>query len=182
MKKVAVMLVDGFETVEALAVVDILRRAKIQVDLVSVLDQEMILSAQKIEIKPDCDYSGYDFHETDAIFLPGGGGHKHYYENEDMLDMIKQYAQTGKLLCAICAAPSVLGTIGLLDGKKATCYPGFEDKLIGAEYVEKSVVKDGNIITSRGMGTSIDLGLAMVNELLGPENAQQIRESIIYQM
>ena len=100
--------------------------------------------------------------------------------DETVNNVIKEFAQSGKLVSAICAAPSVLGLAGLLDGKKATCYPGFEDKLLGADFLEEKVVVDGNIITSRGLGTAIPFSLEIVRYLLDDDVAKSIADKIIY--
>ena len=94
--------------------------------------------------------------------------------------MIKEFAQEGKLVCAVCAAPSVLGLAGILEGKKATCYPGYEDKLLGATFTEEKVAVDGNVITSRGLGTTIPFALEIVRYLSGDEVAESIAQKIIW--
>ena len=93
---------------------------------------------------------------------------------------LKQMNRDGKIVAAICAAPSVLGKCGILEGKRATCYPGFEDKLIGAEVVEEPVVVDGNVITSRGLGTSMEFGFQLIRELVSEEKAEEIRNQIVF--
>ncbi len=182
--KVTTFLTEGFETVEALAVVDILRRAGVTVDLVSVTQQKTIKSAQGITIEAEYAFEEYNVQESDAIFLPGGPGHVHYEENEKLIQNIKEFADNNKYVTAICAAPSVLGRAGILNGKRATCFPGFESELKGAilAKVSERVVVDGNIITSRGMGTSIDLGLELVRLLVGDNKAKELAVSTQYVM
>lgn len=180
MKKVNVFLQNGFEVVEALAVIDVLRRAEIDVETVSLMDDIEVVSAQKITVLADAVYEGYDFKDTDLYFLPGGPGTSGYERRPEFLELIKEAYSAGKWIAAICAAPSILGHLGILDGRKATCFPGFEKDLYGAEFVKERVVVDGNVVTSRGMGTSIDLGLKLAGLLAGEERADKIAGSIQY--
>lgn len=123
------------------------------------------------------------YEELDGIVLPGGmPGTLHLGEDSTVGEVIRTFAAEKKLVCAICAAPSVLGAAGLLTGRHAACYPGFEDKLTGAELVEDEVVMDGNIITSRGMGTAIPFALAIVQYLSEEEKAEELRKGIIYRI
>lgn len=179
-KKVSVFLVDGFETVEALAVVDVLKRAGIGVELVSVMNQEYVTSAQDIVVKTDAVWSGYDYQDTDLFFLPGGPGTSSYEQNEEFLQMIAEMAQAGKPVAAICAAPAILGHLKLLEGKRATCFPGFEKDLYGAQVTGERVVTDGNITTAKGMGASMDLGLELVKILLDEETALDVGKRAQY--
>ena len=123
--------------------------------------------------------TGYE--DLDGIVLPGGmPGTMHLLENETVNAVIRKFAEEGKMVAAICAAPSVLGAAGLLEGKHATCHPGFEEKLTGATTSEDEVVVDGNIITSRGMGTAIDFAAALIARLQDEKKAEEIKASIIY--
>ena len=156
MKKTGVFLAEGFEEIEGLTVVDILRRAGIDVVTISVMGQKEVCGSHKITVLADALFEEVNFEEYEGIVLPGGmpgttnlGGHS------GVNQIIKSFAEQGKLVAAICAAPSVLGQAGILEGKKAACYPGFEDKLTGAEVTFEEVAEDGNVITSRGMGTAI---------------------------
>ena len=124
--KVTAFLTDGFETVEALAVIDICRRAGIDTDTVSITGDKNVISAQNIPVKADYFFDEVNLEESDLLFLPGGPGHKSYMENEKLLNALKEHDKKGKRIAAICAAPSILGRIGLLKGKKATCFPGCE--------------------------------------------------------
>ena len=178
--KVTAFLTDGFETVEALAVIDICRRAGIDTDTVSITGDKNVISAQNIPVKADYFFDEVNLEESDLLFLPGGPGHKSYMENEKLLNALKEHDKKGKRIAAICAAPSILGRIGLLKGKKATCYPGFEDKLIEAEVCTDRVVRDGNITTSRGLGTAIPFALELISQLYGKEKAEEIKKSVIY--
>jgi 4-methyl-5(b-hydroxyethyl)-thiazole monophosphate biosynthesis len=178
-------LTDGFETVEALAVIDILRRAEIDVKTVSITGKCEVTSAQNIQVKADSlleDLNKSNLESDDVLFLPGGPGHKSYMESEKLLDLLRSHNEKGGRLAAICAAPSILGRLGLLKGKKAMCFPGFEKYLEGADVVSAParVVTDGNITTSRGMGTSIDLGLELVKLIKGENEAASLAVSTQY--
>lgn len=177
MAKVSVFLPEGFETVEALAVVDILRRAGVTVDIISINQNLEVLSAQKIVVKAEYIFDGYDLTDTDMIFLPGGPGTKNYEKNELLIKSIKDFYDQDKLVAAICAAPKVLGHLGILRGKKATCFPGCEEDLYGAQIVVAKVVTDGKVTTARGMGASIEMGLELVKILLGEKIADEIAKS-----
>lgn len=178
MKKVVAFFADGFETVEALAVIDLLRRVKIDVDMVSVMETKSVVSAQKIVIEADKMLSELDMTDVDMIFLPGGGGYKHLLANETVIENVKKYANENKFIAAICAAPSILGQLGILEGKEAICFPGFEDKLLGAKISDQKVVRDGNIITGKGMGVSIEFGLKIVEALTDTATADELSKSI----
>ncbi len=180
--KVLAFLTDGFETVEALAVIDILRRANIGVDTVSITGNKSVKSAQNIIVEADKLIEDINCNDEDVCFLPGGPGHKTYYDCDKLIDMLKAHNEAGGRIAAICAAPSVLGKLGFLKGKRATAFPGFDDMLEGAEVASKTerVVTDGNITTSRGMGTSVDLGLELVTLIRGKELADELAVSTQY--
>lgn len=178
--KANLFLVEGFETVEAFAAADILKRGGIEVEIVSVMNTEYVTSAQNITVKTDAMFAGYDFGGTDLFFLPGGPGTSRYENNKEFLSLIKSKYEEGKLIAAICAAPSILGHLGILEGKRATCFPGFEKDLYNASFIDARVVTDGNIVTSKGMGTSIDLALELVKILAGDEKAKQVALSTQY--
>ncbi len=181
MKAIA-FLANGFETVEALAVIDILRRAGVDTQTVSVTDKVQVESAQKIQVMADKAFSEDVFTDADLLFLPGGPGHVEYEKNSVLIQQLQKACANGTYIAAICAAPSVLGRIGMLQGKRATCFPGYEQELKGAVIADKTerVVVDGNVITSRGMGTSIDLGLELVALLKGREEADRLSETTQY--
>ena len=152
MKKVFAFLADGFEEVEALAVIDLLKRAKIDTVMVSIMDTLTVTGAHKIQVIADKLYSEIDYKEADLLFLPGGGtGTKNLKAHKELAAALLDFAaDENKRIAAICAAPSVLGSLGILKGKKATCYPGFEEQLLGAEVVTDGVVTDGRITTAKG--------------------------------
>lgn len=172
--KVSVFLLDGFETVECLAVVDVLRHANIEVKMFSLTGNEYVTSAQNVIIKADALYDEDIAKDADALFLPGGPRTANYEKHPEFLNMVKEAFESGKLVTAICAAPSILGHLDILQGKKATCFPGFEKDLYGATFVGEKVVADGNVITGKGMGASIDMGLAIVEYLVGEDVAMKI--------
>ena len=181
MKKLGVFMADGCEEIEALTVVDLARRAGIEVAMISITGEKLIKGAHGINFQTDIPAEYMDFDLLDGIVLPGGmPGTLNLGANEYVQKTIAEFAAVGKLVAAICAAPSVLGEAGLLQGKKATSYPGFEEKLLGAEICTESVVRDGNLITSRGMGTAIDFALAIIEYLMDKETADKLGGSIIY--
>ena len=181
MSKLGIFMADGCEEIEGLTVVDLVRRAGIEIEMISVSGEKNVTGSHKIAFQTDVSKADADFASYDGIVLPGGmPGTTHLMEDETVNRVIKEFAQDGKLVAAICAAPSVLGNAGLLEGKTATCYPGVEGKLTGANFVTNSVAKDGNIITSRGMGTAIDFAAALIARLQDEKKAEEIKASIIY--
>ena len=179
MSKVNVYLADGFEEVEGLTVVDLLRRAGIETDMVSIMGRKEITGARKIPVLADKLFEEQD--DPDVIVLPGGmPGTLHLKAHEGLADLIRKADKEGKLLAAICAAPTIYGEMGLLEGKNATCYPGMEDKLLGANWQEQPVVVDGNFGTSRGVGTAIAFALTLVTILKDEETAKSLANSIVY--
>ena len=183
MKKVAVLLADGFEEIEALTVVDILRRASVYVDTVSITDEYKVRGSHGINVQTEDLFDEVNFVEFDMIVLPGGmPGTTNLDEHPGVKRVVEDYVTSGKYVAAICAAPSLLGGMGLLKGKRAACYPSVEDKLSGAVISRLPVVQDGNIITSRGMGTAIDFALKLTEILFDREKAEELAASIIYEL
>ena len=179
MPKVSAFVAPGLEEVECLAVVDILRRAGVAVDLVSVSDGPSVTGSHGITILCDTTFGEADFEAADCLFLPGGvPGTPNLAAHAGLTALLRRFADEGRRIAAICAAPSVPGQLGLLTGRKATCYPGWEDKLTGAEYTGAGVTTDGNFTTGRGLGCAVDLGLELVSLLISPEKAQAVKESI----
>ena len=183
MSKLGIFMADGCEEIEGLTVVDLVRRAGIEIEMISVSGEKNVTGSHKIAFQTDVSKADADFASYDGIVLPGGmPGTTHLMEDETVNRVIKEFAQDGKLVAAICAAPSVLGNAGLLEGKTATCYPGVEGKLTGANFVTNSVANDGNIITSRGLGTAIDFAAEIVAYLNGKIVADKLKTSIIYRL
>ena len=181
MANVYVFTADGFEEIEGLTVVDLMRRAGAQVQMVSISDGLAVKGSHGIEIKADTFFEDVDFGQADLMVLPGGmPGTLHLGEHQGLTKLLTETAAQGKRVAAICAAPSVLGGLGLLKGKRAGCYPGFEDKLTGAQGGTGEVGTDGNITTSRGLGTAIPFALELISLLFGQEKAEEIGASVIY--
>ena len=180
-KKVLIFLVDGFEEIEAMAPIDLLRRAGIIVDTVSINEDNQVTSSRKITVLTDKIINEINFEEYEMIVLPGGPGTENYMKSEKLLEKLKEFSINRKL-GAICAAPTILSALGILNGKQAICFPACEPDLIkdGAIIVNQDVVKDNNIITSRGAGTAIDFSLALIEELLGKNKSHEIRKEILY--
>nr|MBP3599217.1 DJ-1/PfpI family protein [Eubacterium sp.] len=183
MKKVVMLFAEGFEEVEALMTVDLLRRAEVEVTMASVEDgMEQVMGSHGIGITMDGNMNEVNWEQQDAVILPGGmPGTLHLGDSEAVCEMVKKMNAEGKIVAAICAAPSVLGACGVLEGKRATSYPGFEEKLTGATVVtDQPVVADGNVITSRGLGTSMEFGFKLIELLVSKEKAEEIRQQIIF--
>jgi 4-methyl-5(b-hydroxyethyl)-thiazole monophosphate biosynthesis len=175
--KVMVPFAEGFEEVEALTIVDVLRRAGIQVDTVGVVGS-VINSAHGIRIMVDKKLSEVTHTDYDAIILPGGNpGYINLGRSTQVIEMVKKFNSQNKLIGAICASPSILAKEGLLDNKRATIYPGNEKLL--AYPRDKPVVIDGNIITSQGPGTAMEFALKIVEKLLGLDKAQKLRQELV---
>lgn len=182
MKRVVMLFADGYETVEALMVVDILRRAGVEVVMTSITEDEKVRSSHNVVVEMDATMDEIDMMEFDGVILPGGmPGTTNLSESEAVKKALLCMQEAGKIVSAICAAPSVLGKHGLLNGKKACCYPSFEDALMGAQVSESPVVVDGNIVTSRGLGTAMEFAFALLELLEGKEKVEQIKKAIIYQ-
>ena len=181
MIKVFAFLADGLEEVECLAVVDVLRRSGIEVTLVSITGSREITGSHNIRFRADTLFEEVSADEADVLFLPGGmPGTKTLQAHEGLAAAIKKANKQGRRIAAICAAPSILGALGLLKGRTATCYPGFEEFLTGVSYTSQGVVTDGNITTARGLGYALDLGLELIRLLQGPQQSGKIKEAIQY--
>ena len=181
MKHACVFLADGFEEIECLTVVDILRRAGVEVTTVSVKEDKAVTGRSDITVFADKTFGETDFSDTDLLVLPGGmPGTTNLRDYAPLTELLQRFHREEKLLAAICAAPMVLGGMGFLKGRKATIYPGMEEHLVGAEASTDRVVTDGHITTSRGMGTAIAFSLSLTEQLLGKEKAEEIRTSIVY--
>lgn len=181
MNRICVFFGTGFEEIEALTVVDILRRQGFETKMVSVMEEKTVMGSHQIPVVTDCLIGDVDFSREDVLVLPGGlGGTKNLEACEMLMEQVDAFAAAGKTVCAICAAPSILGHRGLLKGKRATAYPGFEEQLEGAEIVCEPAVRDGNIITGRGMGCSIPFALEILTCLADKEAADTMAEKIVY--
>ncbi|MFA7493519.1 MAG: DJ-1 family glyoxalase III [Proteiniphilum sp.] len=180
MKKVALFLANGFEEIEALATVDILRRARIPVETISISDEKTVTGAHNVPVIADKTYQEADFSDVEVLILPGGmPGAKNLNEHEGLKQLIIQFNKEEKQIAAICAAPMVLGGLGLLKNKRATCYPGFEAELTGAKTTGESVVVDGNITTGRGPGLVFEFALRLVEQIAGLKTRQEVQNGLL---
>lgn len=178
---VYVFLAEGFEEIEALGTVDILRRCDLSVQTVSITEDLMVTGAHGISVKADIVKENLREDEADALVLPGGIPGADNLENCPFLtSLLKQKAQEGKILAAICAAPKVFGVLGLLSGVKATCYPGYEAKLVGAMHKRKNVVCDKNFITSKGAGTTHEFAQAIADALGKGASCRRVIKAMQY--
>lgn len=181
MKQVCVFLADGFEEIEGLTVVDLLRRAQVEVTTVSITGENCVHGAHGINVQADTLFEDMIYEEQDMLVLPGGmPGTLNLGRHKGLEALLRKFYQKEKYIAAICAAPSVFGKYGFLEGRKATAYPGFEEALAGAEVVRDAVAVSDFVITSRGMGTAIAFSLALIELLIGKDKAEQIGKSIIY--
>jgi 4-methyl-5(b-hydroxyethyl)-thiazole monophosphate biosynthesis len=182
MAKVAVFIADGSEEVEAITPVDLLRRAKVEVDVVSIMPSLEIVASRNVKITADKLIDDINFDDYDLLVLPGGvKGTNNLNACDELKKQLVRFCEEGKGIAAICAAPTVFAGLGLLNGKRSTCNPGFWDELRanGADLVEDSkAVVCGNIITSQAMGTSVDFGLALVGYLCGEEAKEALKANI----
>lgn len=184
-KRVAVFLAEGMEEIEALTVVDLLYRAGIPCETVSITNSNVATSSHDVSIVCDREIGDtrFDFDDYDMIVLPGGmPGTTNLGECEDLTDQVRRFAADGRQVAAICAAPTILAKLGLLEGRRATCFPNLQDVLVenGATLVQDEVVVDGNITTSKGMGTAIPFGLVIVAHYLGQQTADDLARKIVY--
>lgn len=170
---------DGFEEIEAFTAVDTLRRAGLDVQIVSVTPDEIVVGAHDVSVLCDINFENCDFSDADLLLLPGGmPGAGTLNEHKGLRKLILDFSSKNKPIAAICAAPMVLGKLGLLKGRKATCYPGFEQYLEGAQCVNAQVVRDENIITGRGPGAAMEFALEMVELLVGKERVDELVEAM----
>lgn len=181
MKKAAIFFATGYEEVEALTVVDLLRRAGIEVTMVSIEQQKEVESSHRVHIVMDACFTECDFSQYDMLILPGGmPGTMNLGAYRPLMDLLHQFAEQGRYLAAICAAPTVFGKEGLLKGKKACCYPNMHAQLLGAEVTFDEVTIADHIITSRGLGTAIPFGLTLIAQLENQQLADEMAEKIVF--
>lgn len=182
MAKVSALLAEGLEEVECLSVVDLLRRAKIETEMVSVSGRHVVRGSHGIEIVTDRLIDGADFSDSDVIFLPGGGmGVTNLAASADVARVLRNQMTAGRRVAAICAAPSILGKMGYFAHQRFTCYPGWQegiDGVDGAVWTGLGVMTVGNVTTGRGLGFAIDFGLELVRILKGEKAAQELAARI----
>ena len=180
--KAIVFLADGFEECEGLIAVDILRRAGVETVMASVMDHRQIDSSRHIKVHADVMAADVDFDTVDMIVLPGGRlGTENLGKSQLVVEKLKEFAAAeGKYVAAICAAPSLPASLGLLEGKSATCHPDFEAHMAGAVLTHESVAVDGNIITGQGLGASFEFAFELVRTLAGEAKVNEIKRAICY--
>ena len=180
MKKVYVFFAEGFEEIEAITPIDVLRRAGIDVVTVSVTGRRQVKGSHNISVIADTVIEEITDKPADMLILPGGlPGAVNLKEHEGLKALIEEYANKGKPLGAICAAPMVLGEMGLLENKTATCYPGFENHLKGADVSTNPVEASGNIVTGKGVGAAMKFALELVAQLTDAETARELAKKMV---
>lgn len=180
MKPIYVHLAEGFEEIEAITIIDVLRRAGLNVIAVSVMDSLMITGSHNINVKADILFKDADYENAEMIILPGGmPGAKNLGEHKGLNHQILNYFKDEKYLGALCAAPMVLGNLGILKGKNVVCYPGFEAYLKGANIKDAPVVTDGKIVTGRGPGVALNFSFEIVQLLQGAEAVTKLKKTMI---
>ena len=178
---IAVFFANGYEEIEALTVVDLTRRSGIETWMVSITDEKKVTGSHGIEVSMDKILKEVDFNDVDMIVLPGGmPGTLNLEACEPLMEKVKEFDKKGNYISAICAAPTIFGHLGILNGKKACCYPSMEDGLTGADVTYDTTVAADHILTSRGMGTAIDFGLQIIARFHGKEAAKDMAEKIVY--
>ena len=183
MKTIFVFLAEGFEEIEALTPVDVLRRAGLSVQTVSIMDEQAVKGAHGVPVLADVMFADVNPEDAEMILLPGGlPGATNLDAHEELSKMILDFAKAKKPLAAICAAPLVFGNRGLLEGKKATCYPGFETYLQGAEYTAALVEKDDNFITGKGPGAAMEFAFAIVEKYCGIDKVNELKQGMMIQV
>jgi 4-methyl-5(b-hydroxyethyl)-thiazole monophosphate biosynthesis len=180
--RVAIFLAEGFELCEALITVDILRRGQIAIDTVSIHDDLLVKSSQRVEVQADLLYKDIDVATYDVLVFPGGKlGTQNLEAFAPVVNAMKSHFESGKLSCAICAAPSILGHQGILKGRKYTCFPSFDDPSYGGFYQNELAVKDGNLITGRGMGATIEFARLILMQLVDEDAVKKVEYGMQYE-
>ena len=181
MGKVVVFLADGCEEIEALTVIDILRRGNVDVIGASINDTLGINGAHNIDFKANVTFNDINFDDVDMIVLPGGyEGRNNLLAHDGVCKVCQDFMKKNKYIAAICAAPSILGENRILEGKRATCYPGFENQLKGANYTDKALVIDGNIITSKGPATAMLFSIAQLEVMTNTQTAAKVAQGLLF--
>jgi len=181
MSKNFIFLAEGFEETEAITIVDLLRRASIDVTIVSVTGTILVKGSHSISILTDALFEEIDFSHAELLILPGGmPGSTHLADHKGLNDLLQHHNKKNKFIAAICAAPTVLGKLDILQNRNAICYPGFEMDLIGANIVDKTLIQDTNIITAKGPGYAIDFGLYLIQLLKGDEKSKEVADHFLY--
>jgi len=181
MKKICAVMAQGFEEMELVITVDVLRRAGLEVITASVeTGATKVIGSRGIPMVPDTDIDKVDFKSIDLLFLPGGlEGTKRLAENERVLSIVREFHKCGKIIAAICAAPTVLLKAGIAAGKRMTSHPIAEEHMKGVSYETDRIVVDGNIVTSRAAGTTFDLAFKLVEILIGHEKVKEVNKNVL---
>ncbi len=181
--KVYILLASGFEISEAIVPLDILRRARVEVNTVAIEDERIVTASNGTPVVADKLLKDSDLTDGDMLFLPGGmPGSINLRDSKVVADVIRAYHESGKWLAAVCAAPMVFGLMGILKGEEATCFPGFEKDLLGATPVKKTCVRSGHFITGCGAGAGFDLGREMAAVLVGEDTADAVLRQMMFQV
>ena len=179
MKTAFIFLANGFEEIEAVGIIDLLRRAGVEISSVSIEDTIIVTGAHEIAIEADLHINDVSASDIDALILPGGmPGSDNLNRCEPLKKLLVEHNEKGKLIAAICAAPLVFGELGLLNGRRATCYPGFESRLAGAILTGEPAVVDGNVITGKSPGSVFNFALAIVEYLQSKEKAGDVKAAL----
>lgn len=174
-------LADGFEEVEAITPVDLLRRAGLEVKTVSIMDSVNVMGTHGIPVGADGLFGDFDYSDAELLILPGGmPGTSNLMAHEGLAKLLVKQNEEGKRIAAICAAPMFLGKLGIVNGKKAICYPGCEGELKGAEITNINAITDGMLTTGRGPGAAMDFGIEIIRALLGNEKADAVKAELVY--
>lgn len=168
---------NGFEEIEAITVVDLLRRADICLTTVSLTGKDLVLGAHNVGVEADCLFDNVDFSDAEMLILPGG--QTQLGKHSGLCELLRQHNESNKMIAAICAAPAVLGQLGILAGKQATCYPGFEAAL-GESYIGGLVVESKNIITAKGPGLASDFAFCLIEHIKGSDVADRVYDTAQY--
>ena len=180
MKTVYVFLAEGFEEIEAITIIDVVRRAGIAVTTISISSDKQVTGAHGIPLLADALFTESDFNNSEMLVLPGGmPGAENLQNFKPLTDLLREKNAANEKIGAICAAPKVLGVNGLLNGKEAVCFPGFEEQLIGAEILEQPFVTSHNITTSRGPATAMKFALEIVTRIAGVEKANTLAKGML---
>ena len=178
MSSILVFLTTGFEEIEALGTVDVLRRAGLAVQTVSLEGERLVMGAHGVPVQVDALFEDVECAAASLLVVPGGT--TRYAEHEGLKQQLLAFAQAGGRVAAICASPAVLGQIGLLQGRAATCYPGFEAGCTGATLqTDRAVVVDGNITTGRGPGLALEFALELVRQMAGEDKRQEVAKGLL---
>ena len=178
MKTIYLFLIAGFEEIEAVATLDVLRRAGLNVNTVSLTGDKKVMGSHRIPVEADLLFEEFSPDKAEMLILPGGT--TAYNDHEGLKKVLKGFYDRGEKVAAICASPMVLGGLGILKGRKATCYPGFERYLTDAVLnTDRSVVVDGNVITGKGPGLTLDFALKLVEILAGKDKRDEVAAQLL---